>query len=289
MPVPSELERAGMSFGMLIDRTGNAVAETQRKLTETGAATASALATTLVDVIAVRETVYDDQGIIDDTRTHTRTLPLITFVDPVFYEWSRVRLQGHFQAREFKFGTESTSRQASQGFGGGIGGPLLFLGVSGFYSGGDKTVTESAATRSTDLSLGQVRMSALLVPRRDVGVPKPRQVIQGPRLAIIPGAMAEVRDAAGVLTGRTLSLIIQYSKREGPPIAGKDIAIETEGVPWSFVAIPPAVDPTKTDAQGQIQIRLERQFLDPSGDTTPVDVVVTARKGLVTDSTTVTL
>ncbi len=44
--VSDELGRAGMSFGKLVETTGKAVAETQLKLNQTGAAMASVLATT---------------------------------------------------------------------------------------------------------------------------------------------------------------------------------------------------------------------------------------------------
>ena len=49
--VSDELSRAGMSFGKLVEFTGQAVADTQLKLNQTGAAMASVLATTQVDVI----------------------------------------------------------------------------------------------------------------------------------------------------------------------------------------------------------------------------------------------
>ena len=92
--VSDELRGAGIAFGTLVERTGAAVAATQLQLDTSSAATASALAATLVNVIAVREQVFRDDGTLDHVTNHVRPLPLISFIDPVFYQWTSVRLQG---------------------------------------------------------------------------------------------------------------------------------------------------------------------------------------------------
>ena len=66
------MQSAGMSFGRLVAFTGQAVADTQMRLNETGAAMATALATTQVDVIAAQESIYDDSGLLHEARTYTR-------------------------------------------------------------------------------------------------------------------------------------------------------------------------------------------------------------------------
>ena len=60
--VSDELVNAGSAFGDLISGVGQAVANTQRKLNDTAVTTTTALAETTVDVLAVQETVYDDDG-----------------------------------------------------------------------------------------------------------------------------------------------------------------------------------------------------------------------------------
>src|SRR6185436_18496353 len=79
-----DLAAAGASFGALMLGVGNAVAATQQTLTETSADTTSTLAQTLVDVIAVQETIYDDFGTITGSKSYTQKLPLLNFIDPVF-------------------------------------------------------------------------------------------------------------------------------------------------------------------------------------------------------------
>lgn len=279
--VSDEIARAGLGLGDLVKLTGAAVAATQNQLNETGARTASALAETLVDLVAVEEKVYRDDGTLDTVKTHMRQLPLINFIDPVFYQWTNVRLQGRFVAREFSSTTESETNAHSHRDGSGQSGLLIVLG--GGYN--NFQWSDSQTNRSTevsrDSSMGQMRMNTLLEPRKDVGVPKPNQAIQGPRLTLIQGEISDVLDS-GRITARTMSMIVQFNRRDGSAISGKAISIETNGVSWSYVA-----DAT-TNASGQVEIMLRREFLDEEAETTPVDIIVSARIGIVQNNTTIT-
>jgi hypothetical protein len=279
--VSDEISRAGIGLGALVERTGDAIAATQEQLNETGARTATALANTLVDLIAVEERIYHDDGTLDHVETHTRQLPLINFIDPVFYQWTNVRLQGRYMAREFSASTESEVTTASSRSGSGQAGLLVILG--GGYN--NFQYSHSKSNRNTqvdnDLSVGQMRMNTLLEPREDVGVPKPNQAIQGPRLSLIQGEIVDVIDS-GVINARTMSMMIQYNRRDGTAISGKAISIETNGVAWSYMG-----DST-TDASGQLEIQLRREFIGEDADRTPVDIIVSARIGLVQNTTTVT-
>ena len=279
--VSDELRGAGIAFGTLVERTGAAVAATQLQLDTSSAATASALASTLVNVIAVRERVFRDDGTLDHVTNHVRPLPLISFIDPVFYQWTSVRLQGEFFAREFAATSESSSNTSSSSnalFGSGVS---MFLGPGLLNVSRTSTSRTAEAEVSTDVSLGRIRASALLEPRDDVGIPKPNQVIRGPRLALIQGEIADEMDG-GTLAGRTMSMLLQFTRRDGSAIVGKALSIETSGVPWRHLGA------GVTDAAGQIQIELRRDFLDEDADTTPANFIITARIGLVSNSVTVT-
>lgn len=279
--VSDELRGAGIAFGTLVERTGAAVAATQLQLDTSSAATASALASTLVNVIAVRERVFRDDGTLDHVTNHVRPLPLISFIDPVFYQWTSVRLQGEFFAREFAASSESSSNTSSSSnalFGSGVS---MFLGPGLLNVSRTSTSRTAEAEVSTDVSLGRIRASALLEPRDDVGIPKPNQVIRGPRLALIQGEIADEMDG-GTLAGRTMSMLLQFTRRDGSAIVGNALSIETSGVPWRHLGA------GVTDAAGQIQIELRRDFLDEDADTTPANFIITARIGLVSNSVTVT-
>lgn len=282
--VSDELLRAGMSFGKMVETTGKAVADTQLKLNETGALMASVLATTLVDVIAVQESIFDDEGHLDSAVTFTRKLPLINFIDPVFYEWSAVRLQGQFSASELVTSNEAKSSTFTDSFGvGGVGISFGVFGLGGIGTSFTSTSNTSDIDQSFDSSFGHVRASALLEPKRDIGVPAPRQVIRGPSLNVIAGEIKDVL-AAGALTARTMSALMELRRQDGTPIVGKSISIETDGAPWAFTT----AGAETTDAQGQVAITLRRDFVGATPDTTPKDVVLSARLGLVSNSTTLT-
>jgi len=282
--VSDEIGRAGVSFGKLVELTGKAVADTQLALNQTGAATASTLATTQIDVIAVQESVYDDHGTLSQANSLTRKLPLIDFIDPVFYQWSEVRLQGQFFATEFVSSAESTGSTYNSS-GGALGtGLSFFLGPGGLISNSGSSSSSSDVDTTRDTSFGRIRASALLEPRTDVGVPKPRQVVRGPSLAIIAGAITDVT-TGGVLVGRTMSALIELRKNDGTAIQGKAISIETDGAAWSLT---PTGATGTTDPNGQVTILMRRDFLSPTADTAPINVVVSARLGLVSNSTTLT-
>lgn len=291
LPLPNindPLNQAGMAFGTLIDRVGNAVAETQNKLNDTGARTATALATTAVDVIAARETNYDDNGNITGDTTFTQSLPLINFIDPVFYQWTAVRVQGTFFAQKIAAETTDDATVSTGNSSHAQGGLLLIVG--GGHSDGSSTSTTTSldTTASDETSIGAMRLNAILSPRKDIGVPKPRQLIQGPSLAILPG---EIKDEGpeGAPTGRSLAVTIEYRKVTGEAIQGQPLGIETDGVAWSYA------DPNvkNTDENGHLAIVLTRNFVAPTGDAPPPpppgpsSFVVTARRGLVSNSTTV--
>ena len=278
--VSDEIARAGIGLGALVERTGDAIAATQDQLNETGARTATTLANTLVDLIAVEERIYHDDGTLDTVQTHTRQLPLINFIDPVFYQWSNVRLQGRYMAREFSASTESEVRTHTSRSGSGQAGLLLVLGGGYNNLQYGSSQTNRGSTVDNDLSTGQMRMNTLLEPRKDVGIPKPNQAIQGPRLSLIQGEIIDIIDA-GVINARTMSMLIQYNRRDSTAISGKPISVETNGVSWSFLG-----DPT-TDADGRLEIQLRREFIGDDADRTPVEIIVSARIGLVQNTTTV--
>ncbi len=279
--VSDEIARAGLGLGDLIENTGMAIAATQNQLNETGARTATALAETLVDLIAVEEKIYHDDGTLDSVQTHVRQLPLINFVDPVFYQWTNVRLQGRFVANEFASASSSETTTHSSRSGYGQAGLFVILGggYNNFQYSHDQVSTSAESTR--DLSYGQMRMNTLLEPRTDVGVPKPNQAIQGPRLTLIQGEITDELDG-GTLNARTMALLVQLNRRDGSAISGKNISIETNGVSWSYTGAP------TTDADGQVEILLRREFIDETADTTPADIIVSARLGIVQNSITVT-
>ena len=78
-----------------------------------------------------------------------------------------------------------------------------------------------------------MRMNAILEPRHDIGVPKPRQAIVGPSISVDAGPIADVGGPPA--TSRTMEVVITYENADGDPIAGKTLAVDTSGVAWEYV------------------------------------------------------
>lgn len=282
--ISDELRRVSMGFGELINQIGQGISQTTARLTQTGAASISALATTTVKVIAAEETIYDDAGQIIRHQSFQQELPLITFVDPVIYQWSQVRIQGSFFAQELSTATRESYSHHQDQESYGQGGLFVILG------GGHNRNNSSGGSGSTqtlsefDVSVGTVRLNALLEPRYDVGVPKPTPVVVGPNIAILQGQMFEEKDG-GVLVGRTMEVLLEYRRADGAAIAAKTLSVRCDGLAWRY-----ASDiATQTDADGRVMIILRREFLDPEEDTAQKPFLIEARKGLVNTTISVKL
>lgn len=280
--IGSEMNTAGLAFGKLIQTVGQAVADSSAKLNKTAADTASTLATTLVDVIAAEEVIYGNDGKRTETKIHTRKLPLINFMDPVFYEWSAVRIQGVFEIQNLQSKTTQDTTTTAKSDKSGQGGLLLIIGAGRNTLDYERYTTKYTGTYGQSASFGNLRMNAILKPKTDIGVPKPNLNVQGPQIAILEGEIKPVI-TEGALTARTMELSLQYARSGGDPISGKTLSIETDGVSWEYKV----AGDSATDADGTVAVVLRREFLGTDPDTSPQEYVVAVRKGLVSATATV--
>jgi hypothetical protein len=319
--VGDKIDTAGMALGDLVKHVGVAVAATQARLNDSCAATANSLATTTVDIIAVRHTDYNDDGTYAETSGNIMMpLPLVNFVDPVNYEMTEVHLQGVFQASEIRsassYGTDSSRGYAgaSLHLGGFFGGASLAGGLNAAtsqaqngsgsgYGSVSSTSSDYGSSSRTETEFGQVRMNAQMTPRNDIGVPKPRHIIRGPSLLLVPlGVATEPRTptAEAPLEERRVIVKASYVRRPtaarpaGEPIANASFTVETSGLDWSYCSEAGVPDDssastyTKTKANGELFFVVRRRFT-PGEDTTPRAFSVSARIGLVSSTIPVTL
>lgn len=319
--VGDKIDSAGMALGDLVKHVGMSVAATQRKLNESCAVTANALATTTVDIVAVRHTDFNDDGTYAETSGDIlMPLPLVNFVDPVNYEMTQVHLQGVFQATELRTGTTSSS-DSSRSYGGAsvhLGGffsqPSLSGGLNAAASqvqNGSGTGYGSVSTTSTQYGtasqqvteFGQVRMNAEMTPRNDIGVPKPRHIIRGPSLILVPQGVATTPPAPTAehpLEERRVLVKVTYLRRPtedkpaGEAIKDASFTVETGGLDWSYCNDHGVVDDTetstltKTNTSGELYFVVRRRFT-PGEDVTPRSIAVSARIGMVSATVPVTL
>ena len=318
--VPSTADsqaQAGAALADVVKQVGMAVADTQKRLNEIAANTATALASTQVDVIAARSKVYDDAGSLTDEYDLTMKLPLVNFIDPVNYEVSRVRIQGMFAASEIRSQTTTTTQvdgSVSSGVGMILGSPIV-----GFEAA-SSTTTEVGTTFHQDAAYGYVRMNAEILPRNDIGVPRPNRLIHGPNLLLVPQEVQDTHqddDPHGPVTARSVVVKLSYRRRAdaenptGTPIEGQTFAIETPGLLWRFCDAagleetePKASDSDavkqaraamqKTSAAGELYFKVHREFPAPANGGAPPDssqraFTVAARIGMVQSTVAVAL
>src|SRR4051794_20644049 len=196
--VATDLTNAGSDFGSLIQGIGAALAATQQKLTETSAETTSTLAQTLVDVIAVQETIYDDGGTVTGSKSFVQKLPLLSLIDPVFYQYPLVKVQARFVVSDIATDTSSKSSSSSSSVGLGLSFSSNPFSLGGGGSAGFSSQSTNLATQTDQASaIGQIRMFARIEPQPGLGVPKPTQVIIGPSLSLVAGEIKDAVDTDG--------------------------------------------------------------------------------------------
>lgn len=292
---------AGGSFGELIAGVAKAVADTQLKLTENSAAVTTKLAATMVDVVAVQETNIDDAGTIIASKPHVQQLPLLNFIDPAFYNYPQVKIEGQFEMTSFAADTSTSVDAKSSSFGFGFGlsrSPGLFSRTQAggsFGAGSSQSSTDVDTSAKQASAVGRMRMYAQLQPEQGLGVPKPTQVIIGPSLAILEGPITEEEDLEGNTT-RTMSILIQLRNKDGQPIKDKALSIDTDGALWNFADPNQSTTGNTAPDEGNLSIQLVRVFppdsIDPEAppvDKSPKPVTLNVRLGLVANGITIEL
>ncbi|MCA9903347.1 MAG: hypothetical protein KC547_05780, partial [Anaerolineae bacterium] len=169
--VTDEMTAGGPAFGAFVKSVGLAVAEAQKELDKSLVATAKELSDTQIDVIAIFEQVINDEGEMTQGNVIKQKLPLINYLMPTAYQWSRVYLEADMTVSEFNsangFNIKKTKLgiDASAGFEFGLGG----IGVSGSNTNSfDYSNTNTSTATSVDKAAGSMHMEATLEPRSDI-------------------------------------------------------------------------------------------------------------------------
>lgn len=276
--VTDELEKGGPAFGAFVKSIGEAVAAAQTQLDANLTATARKLSDTNIDVIAVFEQVIDDNGELVSGNPIKMKLPLINYLMPTAYQWSRVFLQADLNVSEFNGANgfniqgkhESTSVRGRAGYSifGGFGASGSVAHSSGSYS------QEAEASFSRDSAAGKLHLEATLEPRADVQLPKPYILQKGPKLKLVAGSRTDVMNTANPpeAVGRKVVVtaeLLGSPAGGGGPLAGKKL---------EFKVNDPSVDYKVTTANGvtdnggnfAIELARAGAAFDPSKPPQPV-------------------
>lgn len=297
--INDEMDKGGPAFGAFVKAVGLGVAEAQAKLDSTLVETAKALSETQIDVIAVFEQQIDDNGQMTTGKIHKEKLPLVNYIMPTAYQWSRVYLSADMNMSEINatngFNIQGGSTSFTAGVSGGYG-----LMSGGWNVKGDTRFTTGSYnqsgefSRSDDTAQGKLHMEATLEPRDDIQLPRPFVLQKGPRLKVtagarqdIPGTGAPVPPATTVdPIGRTLTLTLELRSQNNTPLANKQIEYKV-GQPLLNYNITPTNG--LTDANGQLKIELRREGAAFDKTKPPEPVTVTAWLGLVNEQVVVNI
>jgi len=286
--VTDELAKGGPAFGTFVDSVGQAVAKAQTALDKTLVSTAESLSQTEINVIAIYEQqLKDEDGTMDKGNVVMQKLPLINYLMPTAYQWSRVFLQADMNVSEFNSAngfniqSKSTSQAARASASYGLFGGF---GASGGVSYNTSSyATSGGATYAQDYAAGTLHLEATLEPRVDVQTPKPLILQKGPTLKVTLDSRNEIdkdgnptTDPAKVVA-RRIVLTATLLDKEGKNNTGKTLAVSVDKPLLDYVTDPAD---SKTDASGQLKVTITHRAT-PQELATAVQAIVSIRFGLV--------
>jgi len=206
------------TFGNVLNSIGVGVATSQEALDKGLVEIAKSLSDTNIDLVTQVIQELDDDGLpvvpTDDSNLRKQNVSLINFVNPQAHEWKHVALSMDMSVGEIDNETGMTYNATQTNSSASTTG--LLWGFVGWFQH-SHTKRETSVERSTDQEAGwaqgQVRMDAMLAPRRTGKFPVPAEVSIGPQIAIGMGGVIESENA-GVIT-RSQDLTITVRKADG--------------------------------------------------------------------------
>ncbi len=160
-------------------------------------------------------------------------------------------------ATDFETGVTFRRNQTSEG----VHAYGLFWGFVGWFDT-DTIRRSSSSTRTTDQETdwarGQVRMDAMLGPRRMDTFPVPADVSIGPQLYFSQGSVTETK-SGDVVTARSMDMVIKVLKADGSPNPSVNIEVDPDRYALSY-ATGDGFNGSTTNSQGEIMITLTRNI-----------------------------
>jgi hypothetical protein len=256
--VANQLADMTPSFGNILASIGLGVARSQAALDEGVIETVKQLADTKITVVTEVIEQLDDDGLPDvaATKLVTNELSVLNFVTPTVHEWQHVSLSMDMSVGAMDEET-GASFSLTQTHSGNTRGALAGLvGVGAMSTNSSYLAMQVSAEREAQWSNGTVQLDAVLAPRRTGKFPVPAQVTIGPQLFISQGAVTETK-TAGVLTERSVELLISVRKASGAANPDKELSLDAGGLLPSFSSDAPFTGST-TNADGQCSVSLRR-------------------------------
>lgn len=228
--VSDELGGLAPTFGNVLNSIGVGVATSQEALDKGVVEIAKALSDTNIDLVTQVIQELDEDGLpvppTDDSNLRKQNVSLINFVNPQAHEWKHVALSMDLNVGEMDNETGMTYNASQRNF--STSGTGLFWGFVGWFQHSQSS-REFSLERSTDQesawAQGQVRMDAMLAPRRTGKFPVPAEVSIGPQIGIGLGGVVE-NEVSGVIT-RSQDITVTVHKYDGSVNPGVQLIISS--------------------------------------------------------------
>src|ERR1041384_5873370 len=263
--VSQELLDLSPTFGDVLLSIGTGVADSQTELDRGLVDTATQLSNTKIDVITEVIQKLDDNGLpdADNTKLIKNNVSLINFVNPTVHEWKSVALSMDLSvgALDNESGMSFSAKQwknNAHAYG-------LFWGFLGWFDTDSQPQTQDSTRHSrqeADWATGQVRMDALLGPRRTTKFPIPAQVTIGPTINFSQGSVQETL-TGDVVTGRFIDVLINVRKKDGSVNPSVGLEADTDRFAFSWIDTAPFTG-SNTNPQGQAKLRITRDIPNPT-------------------------
>lgn len=298
--ITDELAKGGPALGSFLKSVGLAVAESQAELDKNLAETAKKLSETQIDVIAVFEQEIGNDGLMKEGKVHMQKLPLINYLMPTAYQYTRVYLEANMQVSEFSGEKGLHVKAKAKSFGVSVSGSYGLTGgrISGGMSyGSSKSSVDVNRTTDTDAAAGDLHMESTLEPRGDIELPRPFIIQKGPRLKVqilsktdISGTTPSGGGTAPVV-GRKVSIKAILTDNNGAALTGKALQVSVDNPNVNYTT--PSASGLTTDATtGEVLLDLEYQWGElPDGEAAPQPIQTSLRVwfGLVTETIAVSI
>ncbi len=195
-------------------------------------------------MIAVFEQEINDDGQMVKGTPQVMKLPLINYLMPTAYHWSRVYLEADMKVRQFNEVNGLNIQGKSTSFGAGVS--ASYRGVSGIGAAGNlgfsTSSTQVASTTSelTAEAVGSLHLEATLEPRADVQLPQPVIIQKGPRLKVSAGSQENITDPSDSTKaiGRKIRLTVELRDKSNNPIPDKQLEFRISQPLLSYVTLP---------------------------------------------------
>lgn len=256
-----ELGEVGPTFGDVLLSIGTGVADSQAALDQGLVTTAQPLSQTKITVISEVIQELDENGLADADATQLieNEVSLINFVNPTVHEWKHMALSMDLNVGETDYERGMTFNRMQRTRDTHAYG--LFWGFLGWFDTDTRTTETGQGSRidqETDWAQGQVRMDALLGPRATTKFPVPAEVAIGPQIYFSQGSVQETI-AGGVVTARSLDVLIRARKANGDVNPNVNIVVEAPYYSYSFID-DDTFNGSTTNADGEVKVRLSRNI-----------------------------